>query len=133
MRAEVTPGTAAEVSFRVEAQLCPHFDGVLIHPVCATWEIVHHMEVAGRKLLAPFLEPDEEGIGAHISVNHHAPAAIGSTVRVEAVAKSWTHRRLTCTLQAHSGDRLIAEGEFVQVVLPKERLERLFARGNSPQ
>lgn len=112
----------------VISAMCPHFDGVLVHPVFATWEMVHYMEVAGRKLIAPYLEAHEEAVGASISVAHRSPATIGSRVTVRAEVESLSHRRLTARVSAHCGERVLGEGTFVQVVLPRERLEGMLRR-----
>lgn len=128
MNPELQIGRSAEVNFTVTPEMCPHFDGILVHPVLATWTVVHQMEVAGRKLLAPHLEPGNEGIGAHIRVDHRSPAPIGSHVRVVATATGVTANRLTCRVAAYCGPRLLAEGEFVQVVMSKARLAGLIER-----
>lgn len=126
MKPTLRPGSSAEVRFVVTEAMCPHFDGVLKHPVCATWTIVHQMEVAGRKLLEPHLEGAEEGIGAHISVDHVSPARIGATVSVRATATECASRKLVAAVEAFCGDRLLARGRFVQIILPKARLAALF-------
>lgn len=128
MRPGLEVGSWHETSFEVEQSMCPHFDGVLVHPVCATWTLVHQMEVAGRKLLVDFLEPHEEGVGAHLTIDHRLSAPIGARVRVRAEATAVRQNRLGCHMTACCGDVLIAEGRFVQVVLPRERLAALFRR-----
>jgi predicted thioesterase len=125
------PGNFAEVEFTVTPEMCPHFDGVLVHPVVATWTLVHRMEVAGRKLLAPHLGPDEEGIGAHISIDHRWPAPVGARVVVRAEVESCTARRLVCITSARCGTRELARGRFVQVILPKTRLQSMLDRHRS--
>ena len=74
MKPGLTPGVFVEQEFRVTPEMCPHFHGELKHPVYATWTAVHHMELVGRALLEPHLEPDEEGIGAHLTIDHRSPA-----------------------------------------------------------
>lgn len=128
MKPGLVPGASAQVSVTVTAAMCPHFHGTLVHPVLATWYVVHHMEVAGRMLLEPFLEPGEEAVGAHISVDHRSPAPIGSRVVVTAEAVECRPHRLTCAVRAASGDRLIATGRFVQILMPAARLEALIDR-----
>jgi len=131
MKPGLEPGRFVELHIRVTPQMCPHFDGVLKHPVLATWSLVHHIELAGRKLLEPHLEDQEEGVGVHVSIDHRAPAPIGSTVTVRAEVESVSPRRLACRVTARSGERLIAEGAFVQAILPKSRLRELF-EGRAP-
>ena len=128
MKTGLVPGVSAERRFQVAPEMCPHFDGVLVHPVCATWEVVHQMEVTGRDVLLPFLEPHEEGVGVHIHVDHKTPAPIGTRVTVRAAVVSYSHRRLTCDVSASTNQHIIALGRFVQVIMPKAHLQRLFAR-----
>ena len=122
MRPGLLPGLRVELSVVVTPEMCPHFDGRLHHPVCATWTLVNHMEVAGRRLLEPYLDENEEGVGAHISIDHRSPAPIGSEIGVSAEVESLAHNRLVTKMLAWCGERLLATGKFVQVVLEKERL-----------
>lgn len=121
------PGAAARHAFVVTPAMCPHFEERLVHPVCATWTLVNQMEYAGRLVILPALEADEEAVGARFEITHRSPAAIGSTVEVTARVLSATRRRLTCSVQATVGDRLVAEGEFVQISMPKADLAARFA------
>ncbi len=132
MRPGLEPGVFAEMEVLVAPEMCPHFDGALVHPLYATWTLVYHMEVTGRKLLAPHLEEDEEAVGAHISVDHRSMATLGSIVRIRAEVEQCTPHRLTTTMSAHCGPRLLATGRFVQVIMPRRRLETLIQR-HSPQ
>lgn len=125
MKSGLDPGVFAEIQVVVARDMCPHFDGVLVHPVLATWTLVHQMEVAGRKVLVPYLEEHEEGVGAHISVDHTSPAYIGSTVTVRAEVESCSRQRLTTRMTAHCGGRMLATGTFVQVIMPKTRLKAI--------
>lgn len=128
MKPGLDPGRAFELEITVTPDMCPRFDAEPVHPVCATWTVVHYMEVAGRRLLEPHLEEHEEGIGAHIRVDHVSPAVIGSRVTIRAEVESLVRHRLTTRMLARVGDRTIATGSFVQVVLPKERLRELIQR-----
>ena len=83
------------------------------------------MELAARKVLAVHLEDHEEGIGAHLSIDHLAPCPVGHTVRVEAEAIELKGSTLICEVTAWDGDRLLGRGKQVQRVLPKKTLARL--------
>ena len=61
-------GQRASVNITVTEDMCPAFDGTVVHRVYSTWSMAHHMELAARKVLAPYLEPDEEGIGSHLTI-----------------------------------------------------------------
>ncbi|RJP35806.1 MAG: thioesterase [Phycisphaerales bacterium] len=121
-------GVTAQVEVTVTEDMCPAFDGVIVHRVYSTWSLAHHMELAARKVLAPFLEAHEEGLGTHLSVDHLAPTPVGKTVRVVAEATGVDDRRLVCTVRAFDGARLIAHGTQVQRLLPRETIRSLIER-----
>lgn len=129
MKPGLVPGKKAEVTFEVAEDMCPEFEGKVVHHVCATWTLVHFMEVAGRKILIDYLEPDEEGVGSHVSCDHIGPAAIGRSVRVVATVAAADERELTCDMAVFRGDRLIASGKTVQRILPRSKLARLLQDG----
>ena len=125
MKPGFEPGICREVQITVTPDMCPAFDGIVVHPVYSTWSVAHHMELAARKVLVDYLEDHEEGIGAHISVDHVAPCPIGRRVCVRARLTEIDRHRVVCELTAHDGDRLLATGKQVQVVMPKHVLARL--------
>ena len=132
MKNGLVPGIQAEVSFTVAPEMCPAFDGEIVHQVCSTWEIVHFMEMAGRKVLMDFLDAGEEGVGSHASCDHMGPAPVGTTVRVVATVADVNERELVCDCAAFRGDRMIATGKTVQKVFPRETLERILRKGSVP-
>jgi len=128
MKPGFEPGIVREITAMVTEEMCPAFDGVIVHRCYSTWSLVHHMEIAARKVLVDFLEADEEGIGSHVSVDHMAPCPVGRTVRVRAELTEASHRRALCEVTAYDGDRLLAKGKQVQAILKKQHLQRLFER-----
>lgn len=129
MKPGLVPGIQADVTFEVAEDMCPDFEGKVVHHVCATWTLVHFMEVAGRKVLIDFLEPDEEGVGSHASCDHIGPASVGRSVRVVATVAAADERELVCDAAAFCGDRLIASGKTVQRIFPRATLARLLRDG----
>jgi predicted thioesterase len=71
-------------------------------------------------------EPDEEGIGTHVSIDHKNPAFIGEEIIFTARIEALEGGLLTCSYEARVGDRLIATGKTGQRVLKKERIEKIF-------
>ncbi len=128
MKPSLTVGTTAEVIAEVTEDMCPAFDGVIVHRVYSTWSMAYHMELAARKVLAPHLEDHEEGIGSSLSIEHVAPTPVGHTVRVTAQAIEVDDTTVVCDVTAYDGDRLVGRGRQVQRVLPKRRLEALIER-----
>ena len=82
-------------------------------------------------MLAAFLEDHEEGIGSHVSVDHLAPCPLGREVRVQAELTEvglGRHTRVVCAVTAYDGDRLLARGSQVQVVMKKDDLKAYIER-----
>ena len=121
-------GTEVELEFTVTPAMCPAYDDEIVHEVCSTWEIVHYMEMAGRKMLLGYLEANEEGVGSHASCDHVGPALVGSAVRVTARATGVSDRELTCECAAYCRQRLIATGRTVQKIFPRNVLERILRK-----
>lgn len=128
MKPTLKVGATAEVRAAVTEDMCPAFDGVVVHRLYSTWSMAHHMELAARKVLAPHLEKHEEGIGSHLSIDHLAPTPVGHTVRVVAEAVEVGDTTVVCEVKAYDGDRLIGRGRQVQRVLPKKTLKMLIER-----
>lgn len=129
MKDGLLPGINFCLHFLVTPEMAPRFhDGPPVHPVLSTWSLVHQMEVAGRLLLEPFLEEHEEGVGGGIEIVHRSPALIGTQVNITATVESLEEGRLWTRVDARAGSRLLANGRFLQVVLPKSELARLFER-----
>ena len=124
-------GLTRELAVVVTPDMCPAFDGVIIHRVYSTWSAAHHFEIAAREVLVEYLEDHEEGVGSHLSVDHLAPCPLGRTIRVRAelveVSKDH-HPRVVCNVSAYDGDRLLAKGKQVQVVMNKEHLQHYLER-----
>jgi predicted thioesterase len=95
-----------------------------VHPVYATYTMAKHFEEAGRKLLLRHLDPDEEGLGRAVTVEHLAPSWVGDRLRIEARCVEVEGNRLTCECTATDADgREVGRGSTVQVTLPRAGLE----------
>lgn len=100
-----------------------------LHPVYATYWLTKHAELAGRKLILPYLEDGEEGIGYQVGLTHLASALPGMRVEVTARLRSQEGNRVVADVRAVNelGD-LVGEGTTTQVILSQVRLERSFER-----
>jgi len=131
VKAGFEPGIVRSLELTVTPDMCPAFDGVVVHRVYSTWSVAHHFEIASRMVLVDFLEPHEEGVGSHVSVDHHAPCPEGNRVRIQANLVEVTrgrHIKVVCECRAFWGDRLLATGKQIQVVMEKEHLKRYLER-----
>lgn len=98
-----------------------------VHPVYATYWMAKHFEEAGRKIILPFLEAGEGGIGSQVDVTHTASALPGMQVTVTAVLERTEGRRVYATMRAVNelGDE-IGTGTTTQVILPQARIDAGF-------
>jgi predicted thioesterase len=98
-----------------------------VHPVYATYWMAKHFEEAGRKIILPFLEDGEGGIGAQVEVIHTGPALPGMTVTVTATFDRQEGRRIFANMRAVNelGDE-IGHGSTTQVALPQARIDANF-------
>jgi len=133
MKPSLQIGDRAEILIEVTEDMCPAFDGAVVHRVYSTWSMAHHMELAARKVLKNHLEEHEEGIGSHLSIDHLMPVPLGHQVRVVARATEIARTTLVCeTIAYHvrSGrdDKVVGTGKQIQRILPRRKLEALIAR-----
>jgi fluoroacetyl-CoA thioesterase len=100
-----------------------------LHPVYATYWLTRHVELVSRKIILPFLEPGEEGIGHAVRVTHLASALPGMRVRLTARFTGQEGNRVFADVRAVNelGD-VVGEGGTTQVVLPAAKLGAAFAR-----
>ncbi len=100
-----------------------------LHPVYATYWLTKHAELASRKIILPFLEEGEEGIGFEVSMRHLASALPGMRVDLTARLREQRGNRVYADVTAVNelGD-LLGEGGTTQVILPREALEASFER-----
>ncbi len=103
------------------------FDNGNVHPVYATFALGRDAEWCCRLFVLDMKETDEEGIGTFLTIQHKSPALVGSTVQFTAFVKSIIKNEIICTYTAKVGDRLIAEGEQGQKIIPKHKLDTLFS------
>ena len=123
-------GNTATVTFMVTDAMQPRFDGKIVHQVCSTWDLAHQFEIAARKALVPHLEDGEEGIGAHLSIDHFAPAPLGKDVVVTAIVSKIDKTTVVCTVESKCGETIVATGEQKQRVFPIEIVERIIANAS---
>ena len=121
------PGLRAEVEAVVDASMQAAFDGRVIHPLYSTWSLVHHLEHAARRVLEPYLEDHEEGVGYAVEVRHLAPTPVGARVRAVAVLEAVEGNRVVCRVEAFNDREKIAEGRQVQIVVDRAAFRRRVA------
>lgn len=125
MRPGFKAGLTVDMPARVEKHMRPHLEGLVRHPLYATWAMVYHMETAARMLLAPYLEPHEDAVGGGLLVKHLRPARLGAPLHVVARLVRVRGTRVYARVEVHSRGRQLGEGSIVQVVMTRSRFARL--------
>lgn len=129
MRPGLEIGKSAEASFVVTPDMRAAFEGQVVHDVLSTASMIVWMEWASRKIILPYLEPHEEGVGYEVSVRHLAPTPVGAGVTCRAVVTSLSARQIVTRVEARSLGKLIGEGSVTQVLVLRERFEERIRLG----
>ncbi|WP_051343840.1 thioesterase family protein [Alicyclobacillus herbarius] len=126
MREGFGVGVEAVVEDTVAESMRARFGSHVIHEVYGTAAMVYHMEWAARRVILPYLEADEEGIGAGVQVRHLHPAPVGAAIRARAVCTTYEGSRVVCAVQVWRGDTLLGDGVVEQRVVHREMLHRRY-------
>lgn len=126
MQKGLVAGTTSTVTTVVTDNMVARLGGQKIHPVLATARMIEWMEWAGRKVILPYLEKDEEAVGYAIDIVHLAPTLVGESFDCTATLKSVEGTRIITDVVAKNSRGLIGRGVFTQVLVSKKMLtERL--------
>lgn len=126
----IPPGFTQTLTVTVTDEMTVQFGELgAVHPVYATYWLARHFEEAGRKIILPFLEAGEGGIGTEVEVTHTASALPGMMVTVTATFERMEGRRILCAMRAVSnlGDE-IGHGTTTQLSLPQARIDANFEK-----
>jgi len=105
-----------------EAKLA-RFEGEVVHPVYGTFALGQDAEWACRQFVLAMREPEEEGIGTYLTIEHLSPAPLGASVRIEAELAAVEGHEVRCVYRAYWGNVLIARGKQHQKILLRTRLQ----------
>lgn len=123
MKPGLKPGMASTVSTTVAENMVARLGGQQIHPVLATAQMIEWMEWAGRRLILPYLEEDEDAVGYAVDIVHLAPTLVGEIFSATATFREQSGTRIVADVIAENARGVIGKGTFVQVLLAKEVLE----------
>jgi fluoroacetyl-CoA thioesterase len=125
MKPGLRVGLTVDLPAKVERHMKPNLEGLVRHPLYATWAMVYHMETAARMLLAPYLEATEEAVGGGVLVKHLRPARVGAPLHVVARLVKVKGARVYARAEVHSRGRKLGEGSVLQVVMTRGRFAKL--------
>ncbi|BDG31735.1 thioesterase family protein [Parageobacillus thermoglucosidasius] len=128
MKPGMKVGDTAVVETVVTPDMFAQFEGNIVHRAYSTVSMVYHMEWASRKIILPYLEEHEEGMGAAVFVKHIAPTAEGSTVTVTATVTELRDNVVVTKVEAKNEVQVIGIGEVKQVILPKQKIDQMLQK-----
>ena len=105
------------------------FHGEILHQVCSTFALARDMEWSSRLFFIEMKDDDEEGVGTHLSIDHRNPAFVDDELEITATVAQIHSNELICNIIVKVGDKVIASGKTGQRMLKKERLNKIFTRG----
>ncbi|KGX86876.1 thioesterase family protein [Pontibacillus litoralis] len=120
MKSGMHIGQTATITARVTPEMFAQFEGKVVHEAYSTVAMVYHMEWAARQIILPYLEADEEGIGAAVQVKHVAPTAVETDIQVTATLTELRNHLVITEVEAKNNKGIIGKGEVTQAIVPKE-------------
>lgn len=128
MKEGMKVGNTTTITAEVTEEMFAQFEGEVVHPAYSTVSMVYHMEWASRKLLKPYLEVGEEGMGSAVTVKHIAPSGLGTRVEVTATVSDVTEREVITDVFLKNEYGIIGKGEVKQTILPTKIIETKLAK-----
>ena len=133
MRNGMVVGREETIEIVVTEDMFASFEGVVVHPVYSTVAMTYHMEWVSRKIILPFLEEHEEGMGASVKIHHIAPSPLGSAVKLKAILVDLHGNLVMTNITASNELGIIGKGEVKQVILPKEMIAEKLKNAEVPK
>ena len=128
MKASLKPGLSLEKKVIVDESRCIGFMGKE-GMVYATPRMVSDVEYACRDWLLGHLDPGEDSVGAHVSIDHLAATPLGLVVKVEAKVVEVDRRKVVFEFTVTDPVEPCGRGKHVRFVVETAKTrERLAAK-----
>ena len=128
MKPTLAPGLSTKKELQIDEARCIGFMGKE-GMVYATPRMVSDVEYACRDFLLEHLDPGEDSVGAHVSIDHLAATPLGLTVRIEARIAEVDRRKVTFEFSVHDPVEQVGRGKHVRFVVETAKTrERLAAK-----
>ena len=99
--------------------------------VLATPMMIALMERTCQESVKPYLEPDEETVGIHVNVHHHAATPVGMTVWCESEVIEIDRRKITFRVAVYDNQGLVGDGTHERFIINVSKFkEKTEARKN---
>jgi predicted thioesterase len=128
MKASLQPGLATRKSIVVDESRCIGFMGKE-GMVYATPRMVSDVEYTCRDFLLEHLEPGEDSVGAHVSIDHLAATPLGLEVSIEVRIAEVDRRKVTFEFSVRDPVEECGRGRHVRFVVDTAKTrERLASK-----
>jgi fluoroacetyl-CoA thioesterase len=96
--------------------------------VYATPRMVSDVEYTCRDFLLEHLDPGEDSVGAHVSIDHLAATPMGLTVKIEARVTEVDRRKVTFEFSVHDPVEQVGRGKHVRFVVETAKTRERLAQ-----
>src|ERR671913_2160543 len=128
MKSTLAPGLSVKKEITVDEGRCIGFMGKE-GMVYATPRMVSDVEYTCRDFLLEHLDPGEDSVGAHVSIDHLAPTPLGLSVSISAKIVEVDRRKVTFEFTVHDPIEQAGRGKHVRFVVETAKTrERLAAK-----
>ena len=128
MKDSLKPGLELKKSLTVDESRCIGFMGKE-GMVYATPRMVSDVEYACRDFLLAHLDPGEDSVGAHVSIDHLAATPLGLEVTIEAKITEIDRRKVVFSFSVKDTLEEVGRGKHVRFVVETAKSrERLAAK-----
>jgi predicted thioesterase len=116
MKASLAPGISTTRKVRVDEERCIGFMG-REGMVYATPRMVSDVEYTCREFLLAHLDPGEDTVGTHVSIDHLAATPLGLDVTVEIKVLQVEKRKVTVEFSVKDPIEQVGKGTHVRFVV----------------
>jgi len=128
MKSSLVPGITTTNTVVVDESRCIGFMGKE-GMVYATPKMVSDVEYTCREFLLQHLDPGEDTVGAHVSVDHLAPTPLGMQASVEIKVTEVDRRKVVVAFSVRDALEEVGRGTHVRFVVDTAKTrERLAAK-----
>jgi len=127
MKAALIPGIAGRKVLRVDEGRCIAFMGPE-NAVYATPHMVSDVEYAIRDFLLGYLDPGEDTVGTHVTIDHLAATPLGMRVTIEFTVTGVEGRSVRTAFSVRDGIDECGSGAHVRFVVDVEKTRQRLAK-----
>ncbi len=127
MKATLVPGISGRKVLTVDAGRCISFMGPE-NAVYATPQMMSDVEYAIREFLLGYLDPGEDTVGTHVTIDHLAATPLGMRVTIEFTVTNVEGRSVRTAFNVRDGIDECGSGAHVRFVVEVEKTRQRLAK-----